>query len=163
MADEQRQRKRITVAFEGNGEVSAGTLRDVLTLLTRGSYDDYEVAPARTRSSATTRQHGYFFARVDWRRERLSADEERMVFTIDEGPSCRCAASSSSATRLSAPELAGVVSVRTYPPLGLGAGGYVTGRQLDQDVERLVAHYRARGFPRRRRPRRQPPRAARWA
>ena len=47
---------------------------------------------------------------------------------------------------LPAGELAEVVSVRKYPPLGLGAGGYVTGRQMEQDVERIVEHYRSKGF-----------------
>ena len=43
-----------------------------------------------------------------------------------------------------------MVTVRRYPMLGaigLGAGGYVTGRQMEQDAERIVDHYHARGFP----------------
>src|SRR6185436_708231 len=47
---------------------------------------------------------------------------------------------------LSSDELADVVSVRKYPPLGLGSGGYVTGKQLEQDVERIVEHYQGLGF-----------------
>ena len=39
-----------------------------------------------------------------------------------------------------------MVSVRKYPPLGLGSGGYVTGKQLEQDVERIVEHYQRLGF-----------------
>src|SRR6185503_3271036 len=90
---------------------------------------------------------GYFFARVEWRRERLSADEERVVFTIDEGPQLRVRGIEFVGNKaLPADQLAGVVSVRTYPPLGLGSGGYVTGTQLEQDVERLLEHYHSRGF-----------------
>ena len=37
-------------------------------------------------------------------------------------------------------EPADVVTVRKYPPLGLGAGGYVTGKQMEQDVERILEH-----------------------
>ena len=63
--------------------------------------------------------------------------------------SCACAASSSPATSRCPPrELAEVVSVRKYPPLGLGAGGYVTGKQMEQDVERIVEHYQSTGLPR---------------
>jgi hypothetical protein len=38
------------------------------------------------------------------------------------------------------------VSVRKYPPLGLGSGGYVTGKQMEQDVERILEHYKGKGF-----------------
>src|SRR6185503_15664555 len=90
---------------------------------------------------------GYFFARVDWRRERLSADEERVVFTIDEGPQLRVRGIEFAGNKsLSSDELADVVSVRKYPPLGLGAGGYVTGKQMEQDVERILEHYKGKGF-----------------
>ena len=37
--------------------------------------------------------------------------------------------------------------MRPYPFLGIGSGGYATGKQMEQDVERLLEHYRARGFP----------------
>ena len=37
------ERKRIVVAFEGNSSQSSSALRDQLTLVTRGAYDDYEV------------------------------------------------------------------------------------------------------------------------
>ena len=80
------ERKRIAVAFEGNASQSASTLQDQLTLFTRGSYDDYEVGASADAIQRHYQQQGNFFARVDWRRERLSADEERIVFSIDEGP-----------------------------------------------------------------------------
>jgi outer membrane protein assembly complex protein YaeT len=141
------ERKKITVAFEGNDNVSAGTLRDELTLLTRGSYDDYEVTSSADALQRHYQADGYFFARVDWRRERLSADEERVVFTIDEGPQLRVRGIEFAGNKsLRAGELADVVSVRKYPPLGLGSGGYVTGKQMEQDVERLVEHYQNKGF-----------------
>ena len=141
------ERKRIAVAFEGNASQSSGTLEDQLTLSTRGSYDDYEVGASADAIQRHYQQQGHFFARVEWRRERLSADQERIVFTIDEGPVLRVRnVEFAGARALSPRELAEVVSVRPYPFLGIGSGGYATGRQLDQDVERLLEHYRARGF-----------------
>ena len=147
LAIQINERKKITVAFEGNNKVSSSTLRDELTLLTRGSYDDFEVASSADAIQRHYQADGYFFARVEWRRERLSADEERIVYTIDEGPQLRVRGIEFAGNQsLSAAELADVVSVRKYPPLGIGAGGYVTGKQMEQDVERIVEHYKSRGF-----------------
>ena len=147
LAIQINERKKISVAFEGNNKVSSSTLRDELTLLTRGSYDDFEVASSADAIQRHYQADGYFFARVEWRRERLSADEERIVYTIDEGPQLRVRGIEFAGNpSLSAAELADVVSVRKYPPLGLGAGGYVTGKQMEQDVERIVEHYKSRGF-----------------
>jgi outer membrane protein insertion porin family len=141
------ERKKIAVAFEGNDKVSSSTLRDALTLLSRGSYDDFEVGSSADAIQGYYQADGYFFARVEWRRERLSADEERVVFTIDEGPQLRVRDVEFVGNKSRpAGELAGVVSVRKYPPLGLGSGGYVTGKQLEQDVERIVEHYQGLGF-----------------
>jgi len=147
LAIQINERKKITVAFEGNSQISSSTLRDELTLLTRGSYDDFEVTASGDAIQRFYQADGYFFARVDWRRERLSADEERVVFTIDEGPQLRVRGIEFAGNKsLSSSELADVVSVRKYPPLGLGAGGYVTGKQMEQDVERILEHYKGKGF-----------------
>src|SRR6185295_5250075 len=141
------ERKKISVAFEGNNKVSSSTLRDELTLLTRGSYDDFEVTSSADAIQRYYQADGYFFARVDWRRERLSADEERIVYTIDEGPQLRVRGIEFVGNKaVRGGELADVVSVRKYPPLGLGSGGYVTGKQLEQDVERILEHYKGKGF-----------------
>ena len=69
------------------------------------------------------------------------------MFVIDEGPELRVRGIEFVGNRtLPWQELAEVVSVRPYPWLGLGGGGYVTARQMEQDVERIVEHYRSRGF-----------------
>ena len=52
LAIQINERKKITVAFEGNDKVSSSTLRDELTLLSRGSYDDFEVGVQRRRHPA---------------------------------------------------------------------------------------------------------------
>ena len=145
------ERKRIAVAFEGNLKKSSGTLKDELTLFDRGSYDDYEVSASADALQRYYQQQGYFFARVDWRREHLSAEEDRVTFVVDEGPELKVRGIEFVGNSvLPSSELAEVVSVRTFPFLGyigLGGGGYVTGRQMEQDAERIVEHYRAHGFP----------------
>ncbi len=141
------ERKRIVVAFEGNTSQSRGSLLDVITLFSRGSYDDYEVSASADAIQRHYQEAGNFLARVDWRRERLSSDEERIVFSIDEGPGLKVrSVDFAGAHALSPAELAEVVSVRPYPFLGIGSGGYATGKQLEQDVERLLEHYRSKGF-----------------
>ncbi len=145
------ERKKIGVAFEGNQRKSSSTLKDELTIFDRGSYDDYEAGASADALQRYYQQQGFFFARVEWRREPLSATEERIVFIIDEGPELKVRGIDFVGNQsLSADELAGVVTVRRYPTLGaigLGAGGYVTGRQMEQDAERIVDHYHAKGFP----------------
>jgi len=145
------ERKRIEIEFEGNAHKGAGTLKDKLTMLERGSYDDYELGASADAVQRYYQQEGFFFARVDWRRERLSDDEERVTFVVDEGPELKVRGIEFVGNSvLPSSELAEVVTVRTFPFLGyigLGSGGYVTGRQLETDAERLVEHYRAQGFP----------------
>ncbi|HVU49364.1 MAG TPA: POTRA domain-containing protein [Polyangia bacterium] len=145
------ERKRIDIEFEGNAHKSAGTLKDRITMIERGSYDDYELGASADALQRYYQQEGFFFARVDWRRERLSADEERVTFVVDEGPELKVRGVEFVGNSvLPSSQLAEVVTVRTFPLLGyigLGSGGYVTGRQLQTDAERLVEHYRAQGFP----------------
>ncbi len=145
------ERKRIEIAFEGNAHKGAGTLKDKLTMIDRGSYDDYELGASADAVQRFYQQEGFFFARVDWRREHLSPDEDRVTFVVDEGPELKVRGVEFVGNSvLPTSELAEVVTVRTFPALGLvglGSGGYVTGRQLETDAERLVDHYRAHGFP----------------
>jgi outer membrane protein insertion porin family len=145
------ERKRISIAFEGNGNESNGKLRDKLTMFDRGSYDDYEVSASADAVQRYYQTEGYFFARVDWRRERISGEEDRLTFVVDEGPELKVRGIDFVGNRvLPSSELEEVVTVRMYPflgDIGLGNGGYATGRQIEQDAERLVDHYRAKGFP----------------
>jgi outer membrane protein insertion porin family len=141
------ERKRIEVTFEGNGSQSNSSLRDQLTLISRGSFDDFEVGASADAIQRYYQQQGRFFARVDWRRERLSTDEERIVFLVDEGPELKVRGVDFVGNRaLPASELGGVVSVRKYPFLGLGSGGFVSGKEMEQDTERLIEHYHGQGF-----------------
>jgi outer membrane protein insertion porin family len=145
------ERKRVEIAFEGNAHKGAGTLKDKLTMLERGSYDDFELGASADALQRYYQQEGYFFARVDWRRDHLGPDDDRVTFVVDEGPELKVRGIEFVGNAaLPASELAEVVSVRTYPfmgVVGLGSGGYVTGRQIEQDAERIVDHYRAHGYP----------------
>jgi outer membrane protein insertion porin family len=140
------ERRRVQIQFEGNS-VSGSSLLAATTLIPRGSYDDYEVEASADSVQRYYQQNGYFFARVDWRRELISSEEERVVFVIDEGPELRVKGIDFVGNeRVPSQTLAGVVTVRTYPWMGLGSGGYVTGRQMQQDAERLVEYYRSKGY-----------------
>ena len=145
------ERKHITVAFEGNHSKSNGTLKDHLTLSERGAYDDYEAGNSADALQQFYQEQGFFFARVQWRREHTSPNEDRLVFTVDEGPELKVRAVEFVGNhQLPSAELADTVTVRPFPFLGhigLGAGGYVTSRQVELDAERLVEHYRSLGFP----------------
>ncbi|HVZ74481.1 MAG TPA: POTRA domain-containing protein [Polyangia bacterium] len=145
------ERKHITVAFEGNHHKSAGTLRDKITMIDRGAYDDYEVGASADALQRYYQQQGYFFARADWRREHVADNDERVTFVIDEGPELKVRGIEFVGNALvKSSTLAEVVTVRTFPVLGyvgLGTGGYVTGRQIDGDADRIVEYYRAHGFP----------------
>ena len=146
-----KERKHVTVAFEGNASKSAGRLRDHLTLDKRGAYDDYEVGNSADELQRYYQDEGHFFARVQWRRDRLPGGEERIVFLIDEGPELKVRDVAFVGNEaLPTSDLAETVTVRPYPFLGiigLGEGGYVTARQVSLDAERLVEHYRGLGFP----------------
>jgi outer membrane protein insertion porin family len=144
------EHKRVSVTFEGNQRRSASALKGQLTFKERGSYDDYEIENSADALQHDYQQRGYFFARVAWRRERLAEDEDRIVFMIDEGPELKVRGVDFTGNRrFSSAELEDVVTVKTFPLLGdigLGTGGYVTGRQVELDAERLVGFYRGRGF-----------------
>ena len=142
------ERKRIAVAFEGNASQSSSTLQDELTLFSRGSYDDFEVGASADAIQRHYQQQGHFFARVDWRRERLSADRgaDRLLDRRGagaEGARRRVRRRARCSRRRSSPRSS---RCGPTPSGGSGSGGYATGKQLEQDVERLVEHYHARGF-----------------
>jgi outer membrane protein insertion porin family len=145
-----RERKHVTVVFEGNDALSDSSLEDELSMKSRGSYDDYEVQASAEAIERAYQQRGYFFVRVDWRRDSSSPREERVTFLIDEGPELKVREVAFVGNNaFSHDKLADVVTVRPFPWLGhfgLGEGGYVTGRQLELDRQRLVDFYKGQGF-----------------
>jgi outer membrane protein insertion porin family len=89
--------------------------------------------------------------------ETQREDAEEVTFLIDEGPELRVrevevVSEDGSPLAFSSEELATKAALETkvFPRLGaigLGSGGYVTAVQLQQDVDRLVEYYKARGYP----------------
>jgi outer membrane protein insertion porin family len=146
---EINERKHVEVAFEGNRRASDDTLRDQLTIFTRGAYDDYELeSSAEAVAEYYREKRGNMLVKVRWQRQRLSPEEDRVVFTIDEGPVIKVRSVEFVGNRgLPSRQLGAVVNVRVYPFLGLGGGGYTTQKQLTADTDNLTAYYRALGFP----------------
>ena len=145
------EHKRISLVFEGNQARSASALKGLVTFKERGSYDDYEADASAEQIQHDYQQHGFFFARVDWRRERLAEDQDRVIFVIDEGPELKVRGVEFAGNRaFSGGELADAVTVKTFPLLGyigLGSGGYVTARQVELDAQRVEGFYRSLGYP----------------
>lgn len=145
------ERKHIEVDFQGNRRVSSGTLRDKLTIFTRGAYDDYEAGESASAIAQYYRERGHMLVRVEWARQRLGPQADRLLYTIDEGPSLRVRGVQFAGNRhIPSSTLSGVVNVREFPLLGaigLGAGGYASLTQLATDVDNLLVHYRNEGYP----------------
>jgi outer membrane protein insertion porin family len=142
------ERKRVEVAFEGNRRVSDDTLRNKVTVFSRGGYGEFEVeASCEAIAQYYREEKGNMLVRVSSRRQRLSPDADRLIFIIDEGPVLKVRGVDFVGQRsFSTGTLSGLVNVKTYPFLGLGGGGYATLRQLAVDVDNLALHYQNAGF-----------------
>jgi outer membrane protein insertion porin family len=151
LAIDIRERRHVEVAFEGNNTRSAGALLETLTLLTHGSYDDVEASTSATALEHSYLENGYMLVKVTWRREHISEQSDRLVFVIDEGPLLKVRSVSFVGNRaIPSDILAEHIRTHVYPTLGflgLGAGGFASLRQLELDVESLVDHYAAVGYP----------------
>ena len=145
-----RENKKITVAYEGNERLGSSELRSGLTFDSEGSYDAFEVRQSARAMQRIYQSNGYFLAAVSTRRERVSAEEDRIVFEIDEGPRLRVTSITFRGNRaISDAKLRAEIKTRLFPRLGtigLGSGGYLTDRQLEQDQKRIAEAYRARGY-----------------
>ncbi|HEY0707075.1 MAG TPA: POTRA domain-containing protein, partial [Polyangia bacterium] len=149
------ERKRVVVTFEGNRQYTEAELRDTLTIFSQGSYSSFETQKSADAIAQLYRGKGYMFAAVTWRSDGSDANEHRIRFTVTEGPRLRVrdvafVVASAGGKGKSPGTLADVVTVKTFPLLGIigiGEGGYASLRQLELDVERLVAFYAADGYP----------------
>jgi outer membrane protein insertion porin family len=146
-----KERKHVEVAFEGNRTRSAGSLQDALTLLSHGAYDDVEAAASAAALEHFYHEHGHMLVKVTWRRERLSEQSDRLIFVIDEGPLLKVRGIAFVGNRvIPADVLLERIRTKLYPTLGiigLGEGGFASLRQLELDVQTLVEHYAAIGYP----------------
>jgi hypothetical protein len=151
LAIDIRERKHVEVAFEGNNTRSAGALLETLTLLTHGATTMWRRAASATALEHSYLESGYMLVKVTWRRERISEQSDRLVFVIDEGPLLKVRSVSFVGNRaIPSDVLAEHIRTHVYPFLGflgLGEGGFASLRQLELDVQSLVDHYAAVGYP----------------
>jgi outer membrane protein insertion porin family len=145
------ERKRIEVAYEGNERFDADDLRDVITIFTRGKYDNTEIDTSAESIAQHYRGKGHMFVRVRWRREPISREADRIIFTIEEGPSLKVRSVEFVGNRaLSRGTLEEISTVKAFPllgALGIGEGGYASLRQLELNEERIAGHYQSIGYP----------------
>ncbi len=148
---EVRENRRVEVGFEGNQRFSNATLREQVTIFSRGAYDQYEIESSAESLTSYHRERGQMLAHVRWRRERLPNETDRVVFTIDEGPLLKVRGVTFSGHQaFTAGRLAAAVRTRPFPllgALGIGSGGYTSVRQLEIDGELLLDLYRSAGYP----------------
>ncbi|MBW2731644.1 MAG: BamA/TamA family outer membrane protein [Deltaproteobacteria bacterium] len=149
-----QERKKVLVEYEGNAHLAATKLNKQLTLFTSGSYDDYELAESAKKMVRLYRSEGYLQARLRFSREQMALEEgrarDRVIFHIHEGRQFRVErVRFRGNTQISDKALRKAVKTVPYPWFfGLGEGGFVTLRQIRQDVKRLEEHYQQRGFSR---------------
>ncbi|HEY7957888.1 MAG TPA: POTRA domain-containing protein [Polyangia bacterium] len=150
------EKRKVVVKFVGNRAISDKELRAQLTIFSSGAYDEIEIAESAKALQRDYQQHGYFEAQVSFQRRRAAAAEE-VTFLVIEGPELKVRGvdfASESGAPLSFSDQAlredAGLETKVFPKLGslgLGAGGYVTNLQLQQDEGRLVAFYKSRGWP----------------
>lgn len=156
-----QERKRVVVRYAGNKHFSRSELGAVLTVFDAGAYDDYELNESAKQIVKLYQAAGYLQATVRFARETVQPPKvagkkpkkpafDRITFSVREGPRFRVRKVSFSGNkRIPDKELRKITKTVPFPTLGyigLGSGGYVTARQLDQDRERIEAYYRDRGF-----------------
>jgi outer membrane protein assembly factor BamA len=162
-------KRKVEVKFVGNRAIAARDLRDQLTIFAQGAFDDVELAESARSVQREYQKHGYFEARVTFRRALKRAtvdaatgkprgdDVEEVTFTVDEGPELKVqkveiVSESGAPLTFAAADLRDKAALETRPfpalgAIGLGEGGYVTQVQLQQDADRLASLYKQRGFP----------------
>jgi outer membrane protein insertion porin family len=156
-----QERKRIVVRYVGNNSLSQSEINEALTIFEAGAYDDYEIAQSAKQIAKLYQGLGYLQAQVRFARKVVQPSKagksgakpphDLVIFRIKEGPRFRVKRVVFSGNkRISDSKLRDEIRTVVFPTLGwigLGSGGYVTPRQLEQDAERIANYYRARGFP----------------
>jgi outer membrane protein assembly complex protein YaeT len=153
------QKGQVEVHFAGNQRISDKQLREKVTIFSSGSYDETELVESARELHRFYQTNGYLEAQVDYlhqrrRDERTREDVHDITFFIKEGPELRVAGvdfvSETQAPLLFDSEtLQRQIVTKKFPligRIGLGEGGYVTNVQLAQDLEKLAAFYRSKGF-----------------
>ncbi|MCB9556020.1 MAG: BamA/TamA family outer membrane protein [Deltaproteobacteria bacterium] len=145
-------RRKIEIKYSGNTSIKSSDLDQALTIYESAAYDDYELANSATQLRRLYQSRGFQQARVRFVRRKLPKQRgDRITFIIEEGPRFRIQQVIFRGNKhIDASRLQKEIKTRRFPWLGyvgLGEGGYLTDRQLAQDVERIVQLYRSEGFP----------------
>jgi outer membrane protein insertion porin family len=145
--------KRLDVAFVGNQNKSADSLRKVLTFDAERATDDYEAEQSAEAIRKSYQEDGRWESVVtveDRFRSARNPSFEQVIFQIDEGPRRRVERIEFTGnTSFPAALLREQISTTEYPKGTLEflvSGGYVTTTQLAQDRAALVAFYEGKGF-----------------
>jgi len=145
-----RENKRIEFRYIGRQRLSESDLKKTLTFFDEGSYDAYEIRQSARAIQRKYQANGFFLASVTPRWERMSPSLLRVEFVIEEGPQLRVQSTTFYGNKkVSDGKLRGVIKTKVFPRLGnigLGSGGFVTDRQLRQDIKRIANHYRNEGY-----------------
>jgi len=143
----------VELVFEGVRTQSVDALRAVTTFATAGAIDDTELAASKDEILRIYQAAAHYYARIATRREVLSPAQQRIVFSIDEGPQ----------VYVESVEVRGPKRVRARTLLrametqGVGPGGVITAlgasravlqdARLTTDLVAIQALYRERGYP----------------
>ncbi|HEX2570566.1 MAG TPA: POTRA domain-containing protein [Polyangia bacterium] len=152
---------RVDVHFAGNAHISDKELREKVTLFSSGSYDETELVESARELHRYYQTNGYLEAQVEYVHQRrreadTNEDVHDITFLIKEGPELRVAgvdfvSETGEGLHIDSETLQRQIVTKKFPiigRIGLGEGGYVTSVQLAQDVEKLAAFYRSKGFMR---------------
>jgi outer membrane protein insertion porin family len=145
-----RENRRVEVAFEGSRRLSRDELMGAVTFFEEGAADSFEIQQSAREIQRKLQAKGFFFAAVSAVRTRLDAQAEKVTFWIEEGPRLKVegidfVGNAAYDDR----KLLDVVKTKVYPKLGaigLGSGGFLSDKQLEQDVDRIIAHYKDEGY-----------------
>ncbi|MBU1239382.1 outer membrane protein assembly factor BamA [Myxococcota bacterium] len=146
-----RERRKVEVRFENRAKASLRELQEKLTFLESGTYDEHEIE----RSAKAIQHHyqtkGFFNAAVFAESHLLGSSGLKVIYHIQVGQEHRVGSISVKGTKhFSVSKIRSTIATKVFPKklafFGLGSGGFITPKQLKQDVERIEGLYREAGF-----------------
>ncbi|PKN46046.1 MAG: outer membrane protein assembly factor BamA [Deltaproteobacteria bacterium HGW-Deltaproteobacteria-17] len=147
-----RERRKVEVKFKGNLQLHENQLREQLTFVESGSYDEHEIVRSAKALAHFYHTMGYFNATVFSESHIIGDSALRVNFYIQEGLQYRVEKILFEGNKhFSASRLRSEISTKPFPKklsvIGLGSGGFITPTQLAQDEERIREAYKKAGFP----------------
>ncbi len=146
-----KERRKVEITFENRTKAGLKELQDQLTFQESGTYDEHEI-----QRSAQAIQHfyetkGFFNAVVFAESHLLGTSGLKVIYHIQVGQEHRVGKILVQGnTYFSASKIRDTVATKVFPKklafFGLGSGGFITPKQLKQDVERIESLYKDAGF-----------------